>query len=435
MNTLDRRGFIKLMGMVGLTVATPWPIRLASAQSADPYTGPIFVTVAASGGWDPTSFCDPKENVPGEREITQWSRNDVTRTITGSPITYAPFANNQQFFERFYADTLVLNGIDAATNSHDVGVRHTWSGQIPAGYPSFSAIAAAVYGSGMPLPYLTNGGYRETAGLATYAEVSNVRDIQDLINVNRVPNKDDLYHDEDEVAVIERYMGERLAAQQAGTHLLPRQRSTMANLVYARANRDQLQALTVGLPDQLVNPIDQDGLRNDLLQQAQMALICSAAGLTVACDLEIGGFDTHSNHDNNHGPALQRLTNGITYLWDTAEAMGLADRLVVLVGSDFGRTPRYNDGNGKDHWPINSALVMKKNVAWTNRVVGASDEGHSALAINPTTLAVDNGPSGVVLTPAHVQGVLREAAGVAADPVVSDFPLNALFVDLLNPGV
>lgn len=435
MNTLDRRDFIKLMGMVGLTVATPWPIRLASAQSADPYTGPIFVTVAASGGWDPTSFCDPKENVPGEREITQWSRNDVTRTIPGSPITYAPFANNQQFFERFYADTLVLNGIDAATNSHDVGVRHTWSGQIPEGYPSFSAIAAAVYGSGMPLPYLTNGGYRETAGLATYAEVSNVRDIQDLINVNRVPNKDDLYHDEDEVAVIERYMGERLAAQQAGTHLLPRQRGTMANLAYARANRDQLQALTVGLPDQLVNPIDQDGLRNDLLQQAQMALICSAAGLTVACDLEIGGFDTHSNHDNNHGPALQRLTNGITYLWDTAEAMGLADRLVVLVGSDFGRTPRYNDGNGKDHWPINSALVMKKNVAWTNRVVGASDEGHSALAINPTTLAVDNGPSGVVLTPAHVQEALREAGGVAADPVASDFPLNVPVVDLLNPSV
>ena len=208
----------------------------------------------------------------------------------------------------------------------------------------------------------------------------------------------------------------------------------MANLAYARANRDQLQALAVGLPDQLVNPIDQDGLRNDLLQQAQMAMICSAAGLTVACDLEIGGFDTHSNHDNNHRTALQRLTNGVTYLWDTAEAMGLADRLVVLVGSDFGRTPRYNDGNGKDHWPINSALVMKKNAAWTNRVVGASDEGHSALAINPTTLAVDNGPSGVVLTPAHVQEVLREAGGVAADPAVSDFPLNAPFVGLLNPS-
>ncbi len=435
MSTLDRRDFLKLMGVVGLTAVTPWPVRKAFAQQVDPYTGPIFVTVAASGGWDPTVFCDPKENVPGEREITQWSRNDVTRTITGSGITYAPFANNEQFFERFHTDMLVINGIDGETNSHDTGTRHTWSGQIPEGYPSFSALAAAVYGDGMPLPYLTNGGYRETAGLATYAEVSNVRDIQDLINVNRVPGNDDLYHDEDEVAVVERYMNDRLTAQQARADLLPRHRRSLANLAYARANRDQLNALTVGLPDQLVNPIDQDGNRNDLLQQAQMALICAGSGLTVATDLETGGFDTHSNHDNNHRTALQRLTNGITYLWDLADEMGLADRLIVLVGSDFGRTPRYNDGNGKDHWPINSAILMKKNEAWTNRAVGASDEGHNALSINPATLAVDGGSSGETVRPAHVQKALRQIGGVSGSQPDSDFQLDAPFIDILNPSV
>jgi hypothetical protein len=423
------------MGIVGLTAAAPWPIRSARAQSAEPYTGPIFVSIAASGGWDPTSFCDPKENVPGEREITRWSRNDVTRTIAGSPITYAPFANNEEFFDRFHADMLVFNGIDGETNSHDVGVRHTWSGRIPEGYPSFSAIAAAVYGEGMPLPYLTNGGYRETAGLSTYAEVNNVRDIQDLVNVNRVPRRDDLYHDEDELAVIEEHMAERLAALQAQADLLPRQRRTMANLALARASRGELEALTVGLPDQLVNPVDKDGNRNDLLQQAQMALICANAGLTVACDLEIGGFDTHQNHDANQGTALQRLTNGITYLWDTAEQLGVADRLVVVVGSDFGRTPRYNDGNGKDHWPINSALLMKKAAPWADRVVGASDDGHSALAIDPVTLAVDTGSSGVVLGPAHVQQALRQVAGVADHEVARRFPFNIPAVDMLRTGV
>jgi hypothetical protein len=420
------------MGMAGLTAAVPWPIRSAAAQSVEPYTGPIFISIAASGGWDPTSFCDPKENVPGEREITQWSRNDVTRTISGSPITYAPFANNVEFFDRFYSDMLVLNGVDAQTNSHDVGVRHTWSGQIPQGYPSFSAIASAVYGAGMPLPYLTNGGYRETAGLSTYAEVSNVRDIQDLINVNNVPRRDDLYHDEDEVVVLERYMAERLAAGRGHVDLLPRQRRAMANLALARGSRGELQALTVGLPAQLVSPIDKDGLRNDLLQQAQMALICAEAGLTVACDLEIGGFDTHQNHDANQGTALRRLTNGITYLWDTAEQLGLADRLVVLVGSDFGRTPRYNDGNGKDHWPINSAIIMKRGMAWANRVVGASDEGHRALPINPGTLAVDSGPNGVVIGPAHVQQALREATGVNTHEVARRFPLNVPTVAILR---
>jgi len=115
--------------------------------------------------------------------------------------------------------------------------------------------------------------------------------------------------------------------------------------------------------------------------------------------------------------------------------MGLADRLVVMVGSDFGRTPRYNDGNGKDHWPINSALIMKKKAAWANRVVGASDEGHNALAINPTSLAVDNGASGQVVTPAHVQQVLRDVSGVSGTPSESGFSLSVPFLDLLNPNV
>jgi hypothetical protein len=253
-----------------------------------------------------------------------------------------------------------------------------------------------------------------------------------LINVNNVPRRDDLYHDEDEVVVLERYMAERLAAGRGHVDLLPRQRRAMANLALARGSRGELQALTVGLPAQLVSPIDKDGLRNDLLQQAQMALICAEAGLTVACDLEIGGFDTHQNHDANQGTALRRLTNGITYLWDTAEQLGLADRLVVLVGSDFGRTPRYNDGNGKDHWPINSAIIMKRGMAWANRVVGASDEGHRALPINPGTLAVDSGPNGVVIGPAHVQQALREATGVNTHEVARRFPLNVPTVAILR---
>ena len=66
----------------------------------------------------------------------------------------------------------------------------------------------------------------------------------------------------------------------------------------------------------------QDGNRNDLLQQAQLALICCDAGLTVSADLQIGGFDTHQNHDANHRESLQRLTNGITYLWDTLRSQG-----------------------------------------------------------------------------------------------------------------
>ena len=38
----------------------------------------------------------------------------------------------------------------------------------------------------------------------------------------------------------------------------------------------------------------------------------------------------------------------------TAEQHGVADRMVVVIGSDFGRTNFCNSENGKDHWPSRS---------------------------------------------------------------------------------
>jgi hypothetical protein len=429
---MDRREFLKLLGMVGLTVMAPWPRSIARAQALEPYDGPIFAHVAASGGWDPTSLCDPKMNVPGEREINNWSLTDETQTVPGSPIQYAPFANNQEFFERFAPDMLVVNGVDSQTNSHDAGVRNNWSGRISPGYPAFSAIAAAVFGDNLPLPFLTNGGYRETAGLAPYTEVSSTRDLQNLVNVNAANSSGRIYHDEDEIALVEAYQTERADAQLAQPLLLPRQRRALENLLAARASREPLRALFDGLPDELVSSTDKDGFNNPLLRQAHLALVSCSAGLTVAFDLEIGGFDTHQGHDARHRTGFMQLTNGIQFLWDTAEELGIADRLVVMVGSDFGRTPWYNDGQGKDHWPVTSVMLMKKNAPWGNRVIGASDEGHNTLPLDPVTLQEAPSGNGVVLTPADVQYALRSVAGVENDPVSRRFPLGTAGYDFFG---
>jgi len=431
MHKIDRREFLRLMGMVGLSAVTPLPSAPARAETSGSYDGPIVISIAARGGWDPTSLCDPKINVAGAPEINRWSRDAGVQTIAGSPILYAPFANNQEFFERFHGDMLVVNGVDVQTNSHDAGVRHNWSGRIAPGYPSFSAIAAATLGADLPLPLLTNGGYRETAGLTTYTEVSGVRDLQDLVDVNRVPRSDRVYFAEDELAVLESYQNERLSAQLGRTDLLPREQRALRNLASARSSRAELGALLVALPDRLVNPRDKDGYRNPLLQQAQLSLVCAQAGLTVACDLELGGFDTHGNHDVSHRSALQQLTNGITYVWDTAEQLGLADRLTVFVASDFGRTPYYNNGAGKDHWPVSSAIFMQRNASWTNRVVGMTDEGHNALRINPATLSVDDSAAGVTLRPGHLHTTFRRIIGIDDEEAAKRFPLDVPPIDLL----
>jgi hypothetical protein len=106
-----------------------------------------------------------------------------------------------------------------------------------------------------------------------------------------------------------------------------------------------------------------------------------------------------------------------------------------LIASDFGRTPHYNDDNGKDHWPIGSAIIMQKNAPWANRVVGHTDEGHNALPINPVTLQVDEA-NGTIIYPRHVLSAFRALAGIDMNPITRRFLFfdNVEF-DFFNPSL
>ena len=99
------------------------------------------------------------------------------------------------------------------------------------------------------------------------------------------------------------------------------------------------------------------------------------------------------------------------------------DRLVVVMGSDFGRTNFYNSQSGKDHWPIGSYIIMEKNQRWTNRVVGETDELHFAYAIDARNLR-RNDQGGTIIYPKHVHKALRRYLGIERSPGSLRFPFN-----------
>ncbi len=75
------------------------------------------------------------------------------------------------FFEKYYQHMLVINGVDAQTNSHTVGIVHNWSGRNSDGYPTLSALLAAYYAPALPIPYLSFGGYSQTAGVTRFTRI------------------------------------------------------------------------------------------------------------------------------------------------------------------------------------------------------------------------------------------------------------------------
>ena len=423
---MKRREILKcLLATAGSAAAG---FRLPLTHAAD-YLGKLFVFVQADGGWDPTSFCDPKVNTPDERVINHWAERDEVRQAGNIP--YAPFANNEAFFEKYYGRMLVINGVDAQTNSHTVGVVHNWSGRNSEGYPAMTALLAGAYGNDLPVAYLSFGGYSRTGGVARYTRLNNA----DLLRSIAVPDvvSDDMSRrfmiEEDWASLRSRLSvaTERLAETPG---LLPAEARNRALYRSAFEASEGLRAYADAIPpeDALEQPQELQtapdrSFRSELRRQVQLAVLAFKSGVAVSADLWLGGFDTHDYHDADQGALMANLTDSVDYLWDYAEAHGVADRLVVVMGSDFGRTNFYNSQDGKDHWPIGSYMVMEKNQSWTNHVVGETDELHFAKKINPTTLERDDA-NGTIIYPKHVHKALRRYLGIENSAGAVRFPFG-----------
>ncbi|MCB2388432.1 DUF1501 domain-containing protein [Thalassolituus alkanivorans] len=433
-NGMNRRRFLQLLVASGLATGLPVSLRARAAEgNFTPYSGPFFVSIEAGGGWDVTSFCDPKANPA----INHWASTQGVQTISGSSVTYAPFAHNQRFFSNLHPHMLVVNGIDAQTNAHQAGQRYNWSGRLAEGYPSFAALAAAVYGAGLPLAYLSNGGYNQTAGIINYTLMQDPGALNKLVYQDQFLDGGSgwdaakYFHRQSTRDIINRHRAERLARLQAAQpHMASRMQAALNQFSSAKDGQQLLELLAQYVPQTLVDYTDADGYWNPLLRQAQIALAAYQSGLCVSTDLVAWGFDTHANHDADHAAALMRLQNGVEYLWAEAGRLGIDDKLVVMISSDFARTPGYNDGNGKDHWPIGSTIFMSKNASWANRSVGLTTAAHEAQTVNAQTLAPDS--NGILLQPKHIQQAMRELAGIAGHELSQRFPLNAESVNLFG---
>ena len=138
-----------------------------------PYDGKLLVTLQLDGGADVTQLCDPKVNVKGEPKINNWA--DSADPGEAGNILYAPVADNEWLFNTYGADMLVVNGVDAMTNSHETGRLFNWTGSNAEGKPSLTALHAAANSPEQPLAYSVFGGTSRTSGIIGYNRFQTYR--------------------------------------------------------------------------------------------------------------------------------------------------------------------------------------------------------------------------------------------------------------------
>lgn len=405
---MNRRDFLKA-GAGGLVI--PWwaVIPEAAAQSAL-YAGRILINVHAAGGLDQSSWTDPRET---DRTLNNYA--GVTPANVSGNIRSAPMGNNKAFFDRYFMQTLVINGVSSETNSHEDGTRAHATGRLEMGYPNMSELFASVHGKGLPMPWLNGGGFRTSAGLVAATPMPSL----DALRALARPNTQSATADFMKQADLDKTLAaraERMKALEARSDTLPRMRTVAQEFVASADSRALMQRVAQFLPTTL-----------DSFAAAHVGLIAAQAGITSTIQLSSGGFDTHSDHDNRMANALPRLTDLVDYLWQKSAALGLDNRILVRIYSEFGRTP-LNSGNGKDHWSVGSQVIMEAAPAWGNRVFGASGPRHQALKINPATGAVDP-TNGVLIRPRHIHAALRGYLGINTTDPRFDLrvPANEMF--------
>jgi hypothetical protein len=89
--------------------------------------------------------------------------------------------------------------------------------------------------------------------------------------------------------------------------------------------------------------------------------------------LTYGGWDHHDNIKNAIGGQMPNFDKAYAALIRDLDQRGMLDSTMVLVTTEFGRTPKINGTAGRDHWPRVFNIVMAGGGIKRGNVYGTSD--------------------------------------------------------------
>lgn len=86
-----------------------------------------------------------------------------------------------------------------------------------------------------------------------------------------------------------------------------------------------------------------------------------------------GGWDHHDSIDRNMKAQVPAFDQAYAMLIKDLDQRGLLDSTLVVVASEFGRTPKINQTSGRDHWPKVFSSLMAGGGIKRGQVYGSSD--------------------------------------------------------------
>lgn len=149
--------------------------------------------------------------------------------------------------------------------------------------------------------------------------------------------------------------------------------------------------------------------RNEAGQRMLMARRLVEAGVRLVV-LQYGGWDMHNQIAPGMRGSMPAFDQAFAQLINDLDSRGLLDRTLVMVSSEFGRTPKINATAGRDHWPKVFSVVLAGGGIKRGLIFGASN----ATASEPDRDAI--GPEDLATTIYHQLGIVAEKELIAPGP-------------------
>jgi hypothetical protein len=105
-------------------------------------------------------------------------------------------------------------------------------------------------------------------------------------------------------------------------------------------------------------------------------------------EVTLDGWDTHQNDFDRTKGLMAALDPALAALLDDLGARAMLGATLVACMGEFGRTPRINANDGRDHWPQAWSAVLAGGGVRGGVVHGATDED-GANVVGPTTSVPD----------------------------------------------
>lgn len=388
---MNRRDFLHVGAVGGITL--PWLLQHEATGAQKYYTtregvAKSVIHVYLPGGMAAQESWDPKPYAPLEY------RGPFRAINTNVP--GVQFSENMKQMAKIADKITVIRGMTHGEAAHERGTHNMFTGHRPSPaikYPSFGAIVSHELGGQKNLPpyvaipqvpneyagtgYLSSSHSAFSVGSNPESSSFKVRDLAlpGDIDMNRFSNRRSILEAVDS-SFMQAERSDALGAM-----------DKFYTDAYAMISSPEAR-LAFDLDKEPASMKDRYG-RGAAGQRMLLARRLVQAG-TRLVTLTYGGWDMHQGIENGFKTQGVELDQALAALITDLDERGLLDSTLVMVSSEFGRTPKINTTAGRDHWPRVFSTVLAGGGVKRGFVYGASDAFSTQVeenAVNPADFA------------------------------------------------